>query len=104
MPPYSSIVSIMSAISRWISGERISSGERSRAGVRRTGWPIRATLRMAMVQANLAHIHMREVLVFRHGETDWNVEGRIQGHLDVPLNDRGREQARRLIEPMRRLG
>ena len=29
----------------------------------------------------------------RHGETDWNVEGRLQGRRDVALNDRGRAQA-----------
>lgn len=29
----------------------------------------------------------------RHGETAWNVEGRIQGHLDIPLNDIGLAQA-----------
>jgi broad specificity phosphatase PhoE len=29
----------------------------------------------------------------RHGETDWNVEGRLQGRHDVPLNARGRKQA-----------
>jgi probable phosphoglycerate mutase len=32
----------------------------------------------------------------RHGETDWNVERRIQGHTDVPLSERGQEQAREL--------
>jgi broad specificity phosphatase PhoE len=29
----------------------------------------------------------------RHGLTDWNVEGRLQGGRDVPLNERGRRQA-----------
>lgn len=35
-----------------------------------------------------------ELLLVRHGETDWNREGRIQGWIDVGLNDEGREQAR----------
>lgn len=30
----------------------------------------------------------------RHGETDWNVEKRVHGHSDTPLNDNGRQQAR----------
>jgi len=36
------------------------------------------------------------ILAIRHGETAWNVDTRIQGHLDIPLNDTGRWQARRL--------
>jgi probable phosphoglycerate mutase len=47
---------------------------------------------------------MRPILyVFRHGQTDWNKEGRIQGHLDVPLNEEGRLQARRLLPVLKRL-
>ncbi|TBN55302.1 histidine phosphatase family protein [Hansschlegelia quercus] len=34
------------------------------------------------------------LILVRHGETDWNVEGRLQGRRDVPLNPRGRDQAR----------
>ena len=36
------------------------------------------------------------ILAIRHGETAWNVDGRIQGQLDVPLNDLGRWQVHRL--------
>jgi broad specificity phosphatase PhoE len=37
-----------------------------------------------------------ELILVRHGETDWNRDRRYQGHADPPLNDAGRAQAREL--------
>ena len=39
---------------------------------------------------------MGKLFIARHGETVWNREGRIQGHTDVDLSERGMEQARLL--------
>lgn len=43
---------------------------------------------------------MIELYFTRHGQTEWNVEGRIQGHLDSPLTELGVTQAVRLGESL----
>jgi broad specificity phosphatase PhoE len=40
------------------------------------------------------------LLLVRHGETDWNADGRLQGHTNRPLSDFGRRQARQLAEEL----
>jgi probable phosphoglycerate mutase len=40
------------------------------------------------------------IIAIRHGETAWNVDTRIQGHLDIPLNDTGRWQAGRAAQAL----
>jgi len=44
------------------------------------------------------------LLIIRHGETLWNKEGRMQGHLDIGLNDVGKEQAKEVAKALIRLG
>ncbi|HKY85006.1 MAG TPA: histidine phosphatase family protein [Anaerolineales bacterium] len=44
---------------------------------------------------------MIRLVLIRHGETDWNREGRWQGQTDVPLNATGRRQAQGAAEAMR---
>lgn len=43
---------------------------------------------------------MTRIYLVRHGQTDWNVEGRWQGHADVPLNATGMEQAREIARQL----
>lgn len=39
---------------------------------------------------------MTQICFVRHGETDWNIERRMQGHIDLPLNAKGEAQAQAL--------
>ena len=41
--------------------------------------------------------------LFRHGETDWNSKGLVQGHSNIPLNDKGRGQAAELTKKLKEL-
>jgi probable phosphoglycerate mutase len=42
--------------------------------------------------------------IFRHGQTDWNFDKRIQGHTDIELNAEGRGQAKELALRIKDLG
>ncbi len=42
----------------------------------------------------MANTEQTKIYIVRHGETDWNIEGRMQGWLDIPLNEAGIQQAK----------
>lgn len=50
----------------------------------------------------MSTIKTNRLILVRHGETDWNAEGRIQGMLDVPLNALGLAQAKIVGEELAR--
>lgn len=43
------------------------------------------------------------IYLLRHGETDWNLAGRLQGRTDIPLNDNGRAQMEHVGDVLRHL-
>ncbi|HEY2811343.1 MAG TPA: histidine phosphatase family protein [Rhabdochlamydiaceae bacterium] len=45
-----------------------------------------------------AHSQQTTLYLVRHGQTDWNVQGKLQGHADIPLNKAGRAEAVGLSE------
>lgn len=45
-----------------------------------------------------------DIYLLRHGETDWNRKGLLQGHTDIPLNERGREQVDDTVRNLSGLG
>jgi uncharacterized phosphatase len=42
------------------------------------------------------------ICIIRHGETDWNAQGRLQGREDIELNEAGRDQAVKIAALLRR--
>src|SRR4051812_16360442 len=57
---------------------------------------------LASLKAGADHGDMirPRLYLLRHGETDWNAEGRLLSFTDQPLNDRGERQAARLAEDL----
>jgi broad specificity phosphatase PhoE len=47
---------------------------------------------------------MTSIILIRHGETEWNIEGRYQGQADPPLNSQGVHQAEELVQELQNSG
>ena len=45
----------------------------------------------------MSDVSLTTLLIVRHGETEWNIDGRIQGHADSPLTELGRRQTQAIV-------
>jgi 2,3-bisphosphoglycerate-dependent phosphoglycerate mutase len=54
-----------------------------------------------LFMSQIASQEPTRIIAIRHGETAWNVDTRIQGSLDIALNERGRQQALHVAEALR---
>ncbi len=50
-------------------------------------------------------LHSEQTILYlvRHGQTDWNIQGKLQGHVDIPLNSAGIAEAFQLSEEMNKI-
>lgn len=78
-----------------------TSGMLAESGAEHLSWGIRSWALLvlfvpgeaATMGENAVPSNMAELLVVRHGETSWNVLGRLQGHAESDLNEAGKKQA-----------
>ena len=60
--------------------------------------PAKSALQMLEIQSS--PMQATRIIAIRHGETAWNVDARIQGQIDIELNETGRWQAQRVAQAL----